>query len=109
MDKRINSARTNGACQSGPALGRPPKNAVIDKKQEYVDICERVEVERKFSLAKLKCGLGLIWTRLPDTGLSTIALSIVVLNLRKVLYAHFQFFMPELNGNRYYQKFVIIQ
>ncbi len=72
---------------SGPALGRPPKNAVIDKRQEYVDICERVEVERKFSLAKLKCGLGLIRTRLPDTGLCIIALSIVVLNLRKVLYA----------------------
>ena len=94
---------------SGPALGRPPKNAVIDKRQEYVDICERVEVERKFSLAKLKCGLGLIRTRLPDTGLCTIALSIVVLNLRKVLYAHFQFFMPELNGDSYFQKLVIIQ
>jgi len=68
---------------------------VIDKKQEYVDICKRVEVERKLSLAKLKYGLGLIRTRLPDTGLSTIALTIVVLNLRKVLYALFQFFMPE--------------
>ncbi|MBC3802955.1 transposase [Acetobacterium fimetarium] len=65
---------------AGSALGRPPKNAVTDKKQDYVDICERVEVERKFSLAKLNCGLGLIRTRLPDTGLCTIALSIVVLN-----------------------------
>ncbi|MBU4440412.1 MAG: IS5 family transposase [Acetobacterium sp.] len=101
--------KEKGIRLSGPALGRPPKNAVIDKRQDYVDICERVEVERKFSLAKLKCGLGLIRTRLPETGLCTIALSIVVLNLRKVLYALFQFFMPELNGDSYFQKLVIIQ
>nr|WP_207706727.1 transposase [Acetobacterium tundrae] len=101
--------REKGIRLSGPVLGRPPKTAVIDKRQDYVDICERVEVERKFSLAKLKCGLGLIRTRLPDTDLCAIALSIVVLNLRKVLYAQFQFFMPELNGFCVYQKLVIIQ
>ena len=34
---------------SGPALGRPKKDAEVDKKQNYIDECERVEVERKFS------------------------------------------------------------
>ena len=72
---------------SGPALGRPKKDAPRDRKQEYLDICERIEVERKFSLAKRKCRLGLICTRLPETTCSVIALSILVLNLRKVLYA----------------------
>jgi IS5 family transposase len=75
---------------SGPALGRPKKDVIIDKKLEYKDNCDRVEVERDFSLAKRKCGLGQIYTRLQETSQSVIALSIVVLNLRKVLCAFFQ-------------------
>lgn len=70
---------------SGPALGRPKKDVAVDKKLEYKDNCDRVEVERAFSLAKRKCGLGQIYTRLQETSQSVIALSIVVLNLRKVL------------------------
>jgi len=69
---------------SGPALGRPGKNVLIDRKQNYMDECERVEVERRFSLAKRKCGLGLIVTRLQETVLHSIALSILVLNLRTI-------------------------
>ena len=69
---------------SGPALGRPKKDELPDKKQDYADICERVEVERRISLAKRKCGLGLLSTKLPQTTASAIALSIVVLNLRKI-------------------------
>ncbi|MDL2293388.1 transposase [Ruminococcaceae bacterium OttesenSCG-928-D13] len=68
----------------GPALGRPKKDAAPDKRQDYAGICDRVEVERCFSLAKRKCGLGLITTRLEETTASAIALSIVVLNLRKL-------------------------
>ena len=41
---------------SGLALGRPKKDEIRDKKQDYIDEAERVEVERKFSLAKRKCG-----------------------------------------------------
>ena len=55
-----------------------------DRKQNYIDKCERVEVEYRFSLAKRKCGLGLITTKLAETTLHSIALSIVVLNLRKI-------------------------
>lgn len=69
---------------SGPVLGRPKKDANVDKKLEYNDNCDRVEVERKFSLAKRKCGLGEIVTRLKETSQSVIALSIVVLNLRRL-------------------------
>lgn len=68
---------------SGPALGRPKKNAEVDRKQNYIDERERIEVERKFSLAKRKCGLGLIMTKLSETAAHSIAMSILVLNLRK--------------------------
>lgn len=32
---------------SGSALGKPKKNDNRDKKQDYVDECERIEVERR--------------------------------------------------------------
>ena len=69
---------------SGPALGRPKKDAEIDKKQNYIDECERVEVERKFSLAKRKCGMGMIVTRLKETTCHCIAMSVLLLNLRRI-------------------------
>jgi IS5 family transposase len=83
---------------SGPALGRPKKDAVIDKKAEYKDNCDRVEVERQFSLAKRKCGLGQIYTRLQETSQSVIALSIVALNLRKIFLAFLRRFLSLLFG-----------
>lgn len=54
---------------------------------------ERVEVERRFSLAKRKCGLGLIVTRLQEAIAHTVAMSILILNLRKIQYAIFHFFV----------------
>ena len=69
---------------SGPALGRPKKDAEIDKKQNYIDECERVEVERKFSLAKRKCGMGMIVTRLKETTCHSIAMSVLLLILRSI-------------------------
>ena len=82
--ENLQYCKERGIRLSGPALGRPKKDAVLDKKQEYADICDRVEVERKISLAKRKCGLGLLTTRLEATTASVIALSIVVLNLKKI-------------------------
>ena len=69
---------------SGPALGRPKKDEIRDKKQDYIDEAERVEVERKFSLAKRKCGIGLIVTRLKETTCHCLAMSVLLLNLRKI-------------------------
>ena len=69
---------------SGPALGRPKKDEIRDKKQDYIDESERVEVERKFSLAKRKCGIGLIVTRLKETTCHCLAMSVLLLNLRKL-------------------------
>ena len=69
---------------SGPALGRPKKDEICDKKQDYIDESECVEVERKFSLAKRKCGIGLIVTRLKETTCHCLAMSVLLLNLRKI-------------------------
>ena len=76
--------KEHGIRLSGPALGRPRKDEQRDKKQDYLDQCERVEVERRYSLAKRKCGLGLITTKLEDTICHSIAMSILVLNLRRI-------------------------
>jgi hypothetical protein len=65
-------------------LGRPKKGEIRDKKQDYTDEAERIEVERKFSLAKRKCGIGLIVTRLKETTCHCLAMSVLLLSLRKI-------------------------
>lgn len=82
--KNLSYCKEHGIRLSGPALGRPPKDAVVNKKQAYKDNCDRVEVERAFSLAKGKYGLGLMRTRLEQTTQSAIALSILALNLARI-------------------------
>ena len=54
---------------------------IEDKKVTKKDNIDRIEVERTFSLAKRKFGLGKIWTKLENTSKSSIILSIIVLNL----------------------------
>ena len=78
---------------SGPALGRPKKDVALDKRQVHIDECERVEVERCFSLAKRKCGMGLVTAKLQETAAHVVAMSIVVLNLRKIQHALLQFWV----------------
>ena len=50
------------------------------------------EVERKFSLAKRKCGIGLIVTRLKETTCHCLAMSVLLLNLRKIAKVLFTIF-----------------
>ena len=69
---------------SGPKLGRPFKDAEIIKQERKVtakDNKDRIEIERYFSTAKRKNGLGLINRKREDTSLSTIAMSILVTNI----------------------------
>ena len=63
---------------------RPKKGETRDKPQDYRDECERMEVERRFSLAKRKCGMGLVTAKLRETAAHVIAMSVLVLNLRKI-------------------------
>ena len=61
------------------------------KKQEYQDNTDRIEVERTFSLSKRCYGMSCITTKLEETQLTSIALSVFVTNLfriqRRILYA----------------------
>ena len=76
--------KLHGIRLSGPRLGRPKKGAAADKKMEYIDNADRVEVERLFSLAKRCYGLGRIMTKLDVTTRSSIALSILVMNVARI-------------------------
>lgn len=74
--------QTHGIRLSGPKLGRPNKEtAKSDKKTEYQDNTDRIEVERRFSLTKRCYGMGKIMTRLEETQLTSIALSVFVANI----------------------------
>lgn len=81
-----NFCKKHGIRLSGPKLGRPSlaKQSAQEKKQEYQDNTDRIEVERSFSLSKRCYGMGLIKTKLYETTLSSIALSVFVTNLFKI-------------------------
>ena len=74
----------HGIRLSGPKLGRPGATAKVDKKQEYQDNADRIEVERSFSLSKRCYGMGCITTKLEETQLTSIALSVFVTNLFRI-------------------------
>ena len=76
--------KEHGIRLSGPALGRPKKDNEVNLKTEYRDAVDRIEVERGFSLAKRKFGLGCIVTRLDSTSRSSIALSIIAMNIHRL-------------------------
>lgn len=81
-----NFCKIHGIRLSGPKLGRPSlvKQSPKERKQEYQDNTDRIEVERSFSLSKRCYGMNLIRTKLYDTTLTSIALSVFVTNLFKI-------------------------
>ena len=82
--KNLTFCKLHGIRLSGPALGRPKKDPRADKRIEYADAVDRIEVERAFSLAKRSFGLGLITTKLECTSRSSIILSIIAMNVDKL-------------------------
>ena len=94
---------------SGKALGRPKKNPTPEeKKTAHQDNTDRIEVERGFSLAKRCFGMGLITTKLDITTRSSIALSIIAMNLsnlaRAILLAIlFPIFLLKLQNNEQFK------
>ena len=81
----INFCKNHDIQILGKPLGRPAKDYAPNKKQTQQNEIDRIEVERKFSLAKGSHGLGLIKTRLKNTSLTAIALSIVSLNIAQIM------------------------
>ena len=96
---------------SGKALGRPKKNPTLEEKKiAHQDNMDRIEVERGFSLAKRCFGMGLITTKLDITTRSSIALSILAMNLgnlaRAFLLATFYpIFLLRLRNNEQFKLF----
>ena len=75
-----NFCKENNITMSGPKLGRPSKGKKSTR-EEYQDNADRIEVERFFSTGKRCNGAGLIMTKLEETTLCSIAMSILVTNL----------------------------
>ena len=74
----------NGIRISGPKLGRPAKDEIIRKKDAKIaaqDNADRIQIERYFSTAKRRNGMGLITKKREDTSLTTIAFSVLVTNI----------------------------
>ena len=55
-----------------------------EKKTAYQDNTDRIEVERKVTLAKRKFGLGLLLTKREDTTKASIVLSIIAMNIDRL-------------------------
>lgn len=75
---------------SGPALGRPPKDVSISKKQKIQqsqDEAARVPIEGKFGQCKRRFGMARIMEKLAVTSASMISICILITNLQKVLLA----------------------
>lgn len=84
----ISWCKERGIQLTGPALGRPAKNAERTKqakKQEYRDICDRNIVEGEFGVGKRSYGLGRIMAHLPDTSFCVIGIALLCMNLAKRL------------------------
>lgn len=79
----LNFCKSKGIRLSGKKLGRPECQET-DKKTEYKDNKDRIEVERKFSLAKHKFGLGLLYTKLKNTTEASILLSVIAMNIDRL-------------------------
>jgi len=70
---------------SGLPLGRRNAEKYRQQIKDFVADCKaRNEVEGKIGTAKTRYGMGRIKAKLPDTGLSVIALSVMVMNLSKL-------------------------
>ncbi len=84
--ENLRYCKEHGIRQQGPAQGRPHKDAEQDKnrEEEYKDNAGRIEVERKFGLCKQSFGQGRITTKLAETTLGSILLSVIVMNIDKL-------------------------
>ena len=87
--KNRSYCKEHGIRISGPALGRPKQQSKEERTQAYIDNTERIEVERGFSLAKRRYGMGLIRTKLDTTTRSSIALSILAMNINHLVAVHY--------------------
>lgn len=80
--------KKEGIRLTGPALGRPPKDKSLSReqrRQEYIDICDRNAVEGAFGTLKTAYGLGRVAARLEATSRCVIGVALLLFNLTKSL------------------------
>ena len=75
-----NFCKDHNITMSGSKLGRPTKDKK-NTREEYQDDTDRIEAERFFGIEKRCNGAGLIMTKLEETTLSSIVMSVLVTNL----------------------------
>ena len=96
-----NWCKERGIRISGPKLGRPPKNvSEEEKKQARSDERFRNAIEGKFGQAKRRFGLNLVMTKLPETSITSIAITFLVVNLSKLLRQFLSLFLSLFTNNR---------
>jgi hypothetical protein len=79
--ENLKFCKKHGIEMLGPPLGRPPKDYLPDKKRLRQNEINRIEVERKIGYAKGSFGLNLIRSKLKSTSFTTIAMSILAMNI----------------------------
>src|SRR5699024_2803431 len=80
--------KERGIRLSGPKLGRPSKDEQLNaahKRVEQQDASERNAIEGKFGEGKRRYGLGLISACLQNTSETAISLSLLMMNIGKIL------------------------
>lgn len=88
--------KERGIRLSGPKLGRPSKDEQINAAQKQVerqDASERNAIEGKFGEGKRRYGLGLISACLRQTSETAISLSLLLMNIGKILRDSFLAFL----------------
>ena len=73
---------------NGPRLGKPPKDPTIRKQElhlEWLESGERGDIERRFGIGKRCYSLGRITAKLKHTSEIMIHMSVLTLNLQKML------------------------
>ena len=112
--ENINYCKNLNIRISGPSLGRPKRETIQNaielkkiKKTIKRDAIERIEVERKFGLAKRRYSMGLVMEKLPQTVFAAVSLTILVMNLDKILRWIFLSLLSLLSFNRMLMTFIL--
>ena len=99
--KNLSYCRERGIRMSGPLLGRPRKDVSVRKEERkiaYRDNTDRIAVERAFALAKHSYGLGLITAKLDETTRNAIAMSVLAMNIDRILAKRMFIFLAKIYG-----------
>jgi hypothetical protein len=83
--ENLKFCKERGIRLSGPALGRPKKDAPVDKSIEYNDSCDRNIIEGKFGESKLAYGLEKVRAKLKETSEAVIQMALISMNLARLL------------------------